>query len=307
MTTKITMFDYNFDWVLKDYNVHPRSTPGTLSREQVVAFCGTLGLDGIEIRHDYWSDCSPFSVRQICRDAGLAIVTYLFDADLALPKVDRQSQMDRAFSLIDRTAELGAKRAFFVPALFKTQWTLEEQRGWLIESLHECAERAHQAGVTLLSENIDYPPVRPFMGRGADCRSICAAVDSPGFRLIYDACAPLFVEEDSLETLRSMAPYVVHAHVKNSRPVGPGENPQRQLASISGKLYTGTLLDGGSIQLRPILAELRRLGLCEHLLIEYQGEEDPRTAANYNLALLREMLKEVRESASVTAKQGTLD
>jgi sugar phosphate isomerase/epimerase len=141
MNTKITMFDYNFDWALRDYNIHPRSTPGTLSREEVVGFCGTLGIDGIEIRHDYWSDCSPSSIRQICGDAGLPIVTYLFDADLALPNVERQSQMDRVFSLIDRTAELGAKRAFFVPALFKSQWTLEEQRGWLIEALRECAER----------------------------------------------------------------------------------------------------------------------------------------------------------------------
>lgn len=298
MKTKITMFDYNFDWALKGCNIHPRSSPGILSREDVVAFCGTLGLDGIEIRHDYWHDCSTACVRQLCGDAGLPIVTYLFDADLALPSRERRSQIDQVFALIDRTAELGAKRAFFVPALFKDRWSLEEQRAWLIEALRECAERAYRSGVTLLSENIDYPPVRPFMGRGADCHSICAAVDSLGFRLIYDACAPLFVDEDSLETLRIMAPYVAHVHVKNSRPVAPGEARQRQLASVSGKVYTGTLLDGGPVPVREVLAELHRLGLDEYVLIEYQGEEDPRTAATYNLSLLREMMKENREAAA---------
>jgi len=298
MNAKITMFDYNFDWALKDYNIHPRSTPGFLTREDVVAFCGTLGVDGIEIRHDYWSDCSPAHIRQICTDAGLPIVTYLFDADLALPKAERRSQMDHVFSLIDRTAELGAKRAFFIPALFKNQWSLDEQREWLIEALRECAERARRSGVTLLSENIDYPPVRPFMGRGEDCRSLCAAVNSPGFRLIYDVCAPLFVEEDSLETLRTMAPHVAHVHVKNSRPLASGEQRQRQLETVSGKVYTGTLLDGGSVQLRPILSELHRMGFDGYFLIEYQGEEDPRTAVSYNLKVLRQMLKEAGEAAT---------
>lgn len=297
--TKITMFDYNFDWALKDRNIHPRTTPGTLTREEVITFCGTLGIDGVEIRHDYWSDCSPAYIRQICQDAGLPIVTYLFDADLGLPPGERQGQIDQVFSLIDRTAELGAKQAFFIPVLFKNQWSLDQQRDWLVEGLRECAERACASGVTLLSENIDYPPVRPFMGRGADCRSICAAVDSPGFRLIYDVCAPLFVEEDSLETLRTMAPYVVHVHVKNSRPVASGEQLQRQLETISGKAYTGTQLDGGSVQLRPILSELHRMGFDGYFLIEYQGEEDPRMAVNYNVKFLREMMKETEQAAAI--------
>jgi len=297
--TKITMFDYNFDWALKDRNIHPRTTPGTLTREEVITFCGTLGIDGVEIRHDYWSDCSPAYIRQICQDAGLPIVTYLFDADLGLPPGERRGQIDQVFSLIDRTAELGAKQAFFIPVLFKNQWSLDQQRDWLVEGLRECAERACASGVTLLSENIDYPPVRPFMGRGVDCRSICAAVDSPGFRLIYDVCAPLFVEEDSLETLRTMAPYVVHVHVKNSRPVASGEQRQRQLETISGKLYTGTQLDGGSVQLRPILSELHRMGFDGYFLIEYQGEEDPRMAVNYNVKLLREMMKETEQAAAI--------
>ncbi len=289
---KISIFDYDFDWALKDYNIHPRPTPGALSRQDIVSFCGTLGVDGIEIRHDYWADCTPSSIRKICDDAGLPIVSYLFDADLAVPKSDRRKVIDQVYRLTDRTAELGATRAFFIPGIFKGEWPLEQQRSWLIEGLNECAERARSMGVTLLSENIDYPPVRPFMGRGADCAKICAEVDSTGFRLIYDVCAPLFVEEDSLETLRVMAPYMVHVHLKNSRPLALGESKRRQLENISGKVYTGTLLTEGSVNILPILLELKRLSYDGYFLIEYQGEEDPRIAVRHNLELLSQLLNE---------------
>ena len=152
------------------------------------------------------------------------------------------------------------------------------------------AERALSVGVTLISENVDHPPSRPLMGRAADCRDICAQVDSPGFRLIYDCAASLFVGEDSLETLHAMAPHVAHVHIKNSRPLAPAEQRERFLEADSGQRYTGTDIDGGVIELPPILAELDQLGYDGYMLLEYQGEEDPRVALPRNIAHLRQLL-----------------
>ncbi|MBI1879440.1 MAG: TIM barrel protein [Chloroflexi bacterium] len=90
------------------------------------------------------------------------------------------------------------------------------------------------SGKIIFAENIDDPHIRPLLGRGADCRDLCAAVDSPAFRLIYDVGAPLFVEEDPLETLRVMAPYIAHVHVKNNRPLAPGEHTERYRDSVGG-------------------------------------------------------------------------
>ncbi|MFN8006409.1 MAG: sugar phosphate isomerase/epimerase family protein [Terriglobia bacterium] len=290
---KISIFDYNFDWALKDYNIHPRPTPGILTREEIVEFCGALGVDAIEIRHDYWHDCSPSYIRTLCSDAGLPIYSYLFDVDLAAPQSERQAALDQVYRLLDRTAELGAPNIFFIPGLLKDQWSLTLQQGWLTEGIFDCAERARSVGVRLLSENIDYPPVRPFMGRGVDCAKICAEVNSPSFRLIYDVCAPLFVEDDSLETLRAMAPYVAHVHLKNSRALLPGEKRLRQLASNSGTIYTGTLLTGGAVDLVPIMAELKRMNYDGYYLVEYQGEEDPRNAVMDNLQQLSQLFDEI--------------
>ena len=290
MRCRIAMHDYNSDWALKTDYVHPRSTPGFLSREEVIAFYGTLGLDGIELMHHYWNDCSPAHLRRLAGDAGLPVVCYIFFGDLAAPPADRRPVVDQVFALLDRTAEMGASLAMIVPAVVKEDVPLEQQRAWLVDGLRECAEHAQSVGVTLVAENIDDPPTRALMGRGTDCREICAAVDSPAFRLIYDACAALFVEEDTLETLGVMAPYIAHVHVKNSRPLAPGEHTERYLDSTSGQRYTGTDLDRGVVEFRPILAELNRLGYDGYLTIEYQGEADPRDVLPHNVAYLRRLL-----------------
>ena len=290
MSGRITMTDYNADWAMRAGYVHPRPHAGFLSREEVIALCGGLDIDGLELMHQYWEDCSPAYVRGLTEDAGLPIVSYIFFVDVALPPAARGAAIDQVYAQLDRIAEMGGALGMIVPAVAKDEWSLAQQRAWLVEGLRVCAERAESVGVTLIAENVDHPPSRPLMGRGADCRAICAQVDSPGFRLIYDCAASLFVDEDLLETLQAMAPHVVHVHVKNSRPLAIGEQRGRYLDADNGRRYTGTDLDGGVIELPPILAELDHLGYDGYMLLEYQGEDDPRAALPRNIAYLRQLL-----------------
>ena len=290
MSSRITMTDYNADWFMREGYVSPRDHAGIYSREDVIALCGTLDIDGLELMHQYWEDCTPAYVRGLAEDAGLPIVSYIFFADVALPPDERGAALDEVYAQIDRFAEMGAALGMIVPGVAKEQWPLQQQRAWLVEGLRVCAERALSVGVTLIAENVDDPPCRPLMGRAADCRDICAQVDSPGFRLIYDCAASLFVDEDPLQTLHTMAPHVAHVHVKNSRPLAPADQPGRYLDADNGQRYTGADLDGGVIDLPSILAELEQLGYDGYMLLEYQGVEDPRTALPRNIAHLRRLL-----------------
>lgn len=292
MNPRLTSIDYNLDWLLTERNFHPRPTPGSLTREQAVAFHGTLGLDGLELMHPYWEDYSPQRLRQLVADAGLPITAYLFFVDLIAPPSERQAPLDQVKALLERTAALGAPMAMIVAATRLSEAPLDQQRGWLAEGLRASAEYAGSIGLTLVAENIDFPPLRPLMGRGVQCRDLCAEVASPAFRLIYDAAATLLVEEDPLEALRVMVPYLVHVHLKNFRPLAPGEASARTLVSAGGRVYTGVRLDAGVIDFKPILAELSRLGYTCPMLLEYQGEEDPRQALPHSLAYLRRLLQE---------------
>ena len=292
MQNLIALTDYDGEWALKEGFQEPRSTPGYLSREEIVASFGRLGVEGLELSDCYWGDCSPAYIKRLAADCGLTLICYLFEADLTVPSSERQTSLDSAFALLDRTAELGAGLAMIVPAFAKDAVPLAEQRGWLVEGLRQCAEHAMSIGVTLVTENFDDPPARRLMSRGSDCREICARVDSPAYRLIYDCGAPQLIGADPLDTLLQMAPFIVHVHLKNNRRIAPGEEAERYYESDSGQRYAGTVLDGGHLNLRRIMVELNRMQYEGYLLIEYQGVEDPRIALQHNVEYVRRLMEE---------------
>jgi len=289
MPNLISISDYAAEWAIKDYHVEPRTQAGYLDREEVVAFLGTLEIDGVELSHGYWADYDIKRLKQLADDAGAVVFSYVGIADLAVPPPELQKSVDVVFMLLDRAAALGARSIFLLPELHKQDLPLENERAWLIEGLGKVAERAQAMQLTILCENIDYPPMRPLMGRGSQCRDLCATVNSPAFRLIYDAAAPLFVGEDAFQTLEEMGPYVGHVHVKNFRKLAPGEPADRYLESDDGSRYTGTTLDAGVISIAEILQALRKRDYNGTIQIEYQGVDDPRVALKHNVAYLRNL------------------
>jgi len=116
-------------------------------------------------------------------------------------------------------------------------------------------------------------------------------VNSPELQLICDACAALFVEQDPLQLLKTMSPYLVHVHLKNSRDVMPNEKVCRIRSSVGGRVLTGTVLDGGLVPIPALLEELKRINYQGSLLVEYQGENDPRVALAYNVEYLKRQMQ----------------
>ena len=294
MRNRISVTDYNADWAFKERFQEPRARAGYLTPEEIVRFYGTLGVDGLDLTHFYWEKCSPAYVKTLAADSGLPIICYIFLVDLVLPSRDRKAALGTAFSLLDRTAELGASLAMIIPGWVKENASLQEQHKWLVEGLRECASHAKSLGVTLAIENLDDDWGRSLMGRGSQCREICAQVDSPAFRLIYDIAATTFVDENPQNALLEVGPYLAHVHLRNNRALAPGEQAERYKDSVSGQRYIDTVLDGGEVELRPILAELNRMRYAGHLMIEYQGEDDPRTAVQHNVTYLRGLMEDVQ-------------
>ena len=290
MRARLTMTEYNADWALSARNFHQRSEPGYLTLEETISFLGTLGIDGLELFHPYWESTSSSDLKRLVHGAGLSIFSYIFFVDLAVPNAERLHAVDQVFAMLDKTAELGGSLAMIVPGIFKDEYPLDDQRMWMIKGLRLCASRAAALNIMLASENVDDPSARPLMGHGYDCRDICAAVDSTSYRLIYDAGAALHLGDDPINTLRDMESYICHVHVKNSRRMMPEENKARYLEGEGGHRFVSTTLDVGEVDLVPIVAELNRINYDGHMLIEYQGQDDPLTALERNVRYLQGLL-----------------
>lgn len=84
-----------------------------------------------------------------------------------------------------------------------------------------------------------------------------------------------------------MKPYVGMVHVKNYRPIQQDEGVSRYLDSDGGHRYVGCRLNEGVIDIPEALTELEKMDYVGHLLIEYQGETNPREALAANIAYLR--------------------
>lgn len=284
----ITIVDFSCAWVMKDAFQIDRSKPGWLSREDVLKFYNELHAEGVELMDDYWRDCTPQHLRNVASELGLPITCYVFFVDLALPENERQVQIDAGRRLLDRTAAIGTPRAMIVPAVFKPDRSPSDQKNWVIEGLRTLAEHAENIELMLLAENIDYPPVRPLMGRGTQCREICEQVDSPAFRLIYDSGCSLAVDEDPIETLKTMAPYLYHVHLKNSSRLEPHQRVERFMESETGETFVSTPLGGGLVDVGQVIRELDKIGYSGPVLLEYNGE-DPLEVLPVDVAFLKSL------------------
>lgn len=288
MNNKVTVFDYDFDWVLKDTSNERKTGGGTMTLGEAIAFTGSLGVDGIELSRRYWENTPTAQLKSLVNDSGLHAVSYIFYEDLVLQSLEqRGAAVQRSCRQIERTADLGASIAMIIPAVAKEGVAIGEQRSWLVEGLRKCAEYAQTVGVILALENIDDPPCRPLVSRAKDCLYLCETVDLPSFGLIFDPGCALFLDENEIEALKTVAPRLVHVHLKNARPIYPREKVKRYGESVSNKKLTGTVLDGGLANIPAVLSELNHLNYQGYLMIEYLGEIDPRHAIPYNINYLR--------------------
>jgi sugar phosphate isomerase/epimerase len=94
------------------------------------------------------------------------------------------------------------------------------------------------------------------------------------------------VNEDPLETLHVMAPYLGHVHVKNLRLLKQGEQAERFTKSDTDQILVATPLNQGLVDMGHVMAELDRIGYAGPILVEYQGE-DPLTTLPLDVAYLR--------------------
>jgi sugar phosphate isomerase/epimerase len=225
------------------------------------------------------------AVRAALAETGVTVVCYDLFCD-APGQADGKEAVARAKAKLQQAAMLGAKYVMAVPGLPGEGVDPLPGRKWYCDILRGSLPEASRLGLKLTVENLGI--LAEVYGRSEQLLGICEAV-GPDLRVTYDAGNFLLASEDNLEALDRLAGRVAHVHFKDWKVVPPGT--PSSYPGTDGRLYQGTALGDGIVNLRGAVGRLDELGYAGAISVEYEGPGDPEEAVRRGVAHLRALLR----------------
>ncbi|HMO15481.1 MAG TPA: TIM barrel protein [Pirellulaceae bacterium] len=252
-----------------------------LSIAECIDLAGEMGFGGVEILHRQMTDESPAALQKIKQQAflwGLDLCGFSTHQGFVSPDAEvRQKnindtihQIELAYQMGIPTMRVNTGRWGTIPDFNQLMahkgiepilegYTEDEGFKWVIDSLEQCLPAAEKCGVTLGLEN------HWGLGRTAEgVMRIVDAIDSPWLQVTLDT-GNFF--ERSMEQFELMAPKTVYVQAKTYFG--------------GGTWYT---LDIDYPAIGKLLREHRYRG---YISLEFEGQEDFKTAVPKSLELLR--------------------
>ena len=169
----------------------------------------------------------------------------------------------------ENAAEIGAPVLRIFGGSPKHGLDFARAKPWFIDALRECATHAAGSKITLAMENHGI-----LSGSSAQILELIREVNSPWFRATADTGNFLLVDENPLDAVQHLAPYIAHVHCKDFAAVEK-EIPREVCTSLAGKKYSGCAIGEGAAQIGPIITFLKQRAYNGPISLEYEGLGDP--------------------------------
>lgn len=248
------------------------------------------GAEGVELLDFFYKDADSErgGIQEALSETGLPVPIFSVAQNFAKPsEQDRLAELKKIEFGIQEAVFYGAKVVRVFAGDVAEGITYDQARGWIVEGLAKASVLAQDAGVRLALENHG-----TLAGKGNqvvelihDVRTM-AGNDALGAN--PDTGNFLLIDPPSHEAVAKVANLAYMVHFKDFRyakdesegfPYGP-----------EGKRFVGTALGEGEVDLKACLAALRSAGFTGWLSLEYEGEEDPRTAVPRSLAHAKSLI-----------------
>ena len=251
--------------------------------EKCIDLAVEFGFDGLDILHIQMHREDDQYLRELKRHAlinGLALCGLSIHQGFVSPdKEKRQENIDHTIKMIEMAYKLGIPCMRLNTGRWRTienfnklmenrgiepvlpGYTEDDAYSWVIESIEKCLPTAEKCGVTLALEN--------HWGLGCTPEGllrIVKTVDSPWLQILMDTGNFL---EEPYDKLKMIAPYTVFVQAKTYYG--------------GGTYYT---LD---LDYNRIASILKAQNYRGYISLEFEGEEDYRTAIPKSLNLLRKV------------------
>jgi sugar phosphate isomerase/epimerase len=292
------------------YSFNRSARASKIDVEGFIRFCGTLGIQGVDLLEYYWRDkeAEMRAVPGWLREASLEMPAFAVGNNFAHDSAAlREQQIDAVKRGIDTAAALevrylrifgGSVKADPTGQHHDPKWgvsasavpaglTHDQILDMVVECLRPCVRYAERKNIVLAIENHGGVP-----GTSGEVIRVIEAVNSPYLRALLDFGNFLQLDQDPLEAIRGLAPYTVHAHFKDVKKVPPG-TPE-SFAPVRGDFaLLGCLLGEGDVDVRGGIQILRAAGYDGYLTLEFEAPSDEkdgvRVCVDRAKALLREL------------------
>jgi sugar phosphate isomerase/epimerase len=251
---QLSLAAYSFRKYLTDYRRKSSGTAegaGSMTLDDFVDLCAEYGLPGTEPTSYYVPDPLPDKyLQRLRRRALLAGVTVSGTAIgntftyPAGPERDREIAYTKRW--IDRAADMGAPTIRIFAGNLQKGTTEAQARQWTIDAIRECCDYAGRKGVILALENHG-----GIVTTAEQLVSIVREIDSEWFGVTWDSGN--FRSADPYAELAMIAPYAVTAQIKTKIAGKPADLPR-------------------------VIRILRDVNYRGWLALEYEDEEEPKTA-----------------------------
>ena len=257
------------------WSLHREAREGRVDTAGFLAWAASEGFGAVELLDVFWADPlrEVAEVRRRMDDLGLRLAAYDATNDFAWPDAaQRAEQVQRAKRAIDAAVQLGGRVVRIFAGDVKQGVDWQQARGWVLESLHACAEYAGQAGVLLALENHGH-----LAGKADQLLDWIHSVGSPHLRLNLDPANFARADESPAEAVRSLAHLAAHVHVKDVRELAEAESGEGPVVrSLQGRSFKLVAAGEGEADWQAIVGELQKAGYRGYLSIEYEGPGDER-------------------------------
>lgn len=286
---KISVSSYSFAQAIR---------AGKMTQFDCVAKAKELGFDAIEFTDiDGAPDLekqkeNAKALRAEAKRVGIDINAYTIGACLYKETAaEREAEVERLKGQLDVAALLGAKvlRHDVCYTLGKSgpSRSFDGMLPYIAESARKITEYAQTLGIRTCTENHGY------IAQDSDrVERLFNAVAHDNYGLLVDMGNFICADEDPATAVSRVAPYAIHAHVKDMMvrevPTGPCRSMTR-----GGKYFCGTVVGEGNIPVKRCLSILKRAGYEGYLSIEFEGAEECIGAISRGLANLKGFLAEL--------------
>ncbi len=237
------------------------------------------------------------AVRRRCERRNLTIVGYSTGAELLHAKAAKQREAIEQVKIeVEVAAALGVKNMRHdVTGGFGKGWsgprTFAAALKCVVPAIREIADFAQSLGVKTTLENHGF-----YMQAPNRVEKLIRTVNHANFGLTIDIGNFLCVNADPVAAVKQLAPYAVHAHIKDFHIKPKSAAPQVGWIHTPTRIaIRGAIVGHGDIDLQSCLKWLARSGYRGWLGLEFEGLEEPSFAIEQGLEEGKRLIRLARK------------